>query len=87
MKKSSAILSATLGLALLGLGTIVACKQAQGERCQVNDDCEDGLQCILATDPPQCGDQDTSNPIDAEAPPDAPYDAPSDAASDATPPG
>lgn len=37
----------TLGL----VGSLVmfaACKQGEGERCQVNADCEDGLDCNIA---------------------------------------
>jgi hypothetical protein len=41
----------TTGCALL-LGlmsfTCVACHQAEGETCQINSDCEDGLTCCIA---------------------------------------
>ena len=33
-------------LAILGLTlALSACKQGEGERCQIDDDCEDGLTC------------------------------------------
>ena len=34
-------------LAVLGLsaGLIAGCKQKEGERCEINDDCEAGLVC------------------------------------------
>lgn len=75
-----------LGLAALAW---TACKQEEGERCQINDDCADDLVCNLAT--LQCsksggGGIDATIPIDApdaatiaDAAPDAPIDAPPDA--------
>jgi predicted small secreted protein len=37
-----------LGLVVvLGLASLTACRQGQGERCQVTSDCEDGLLCVL----------------------------------------
>ena len=36
-------------IALVGsLVTLAACKQGQGDRCQVDDDCESGLVCAEA---------------------------------------
>ncbi|MDX2090169.1 MAG: hypothetical protein SFX73_20085 [Kofleriaceae bacterium] len=70
-----------------------ACKQQEGERCQINDDCEDGLVCNKATQ--ECairtsGDIDATIPIDApdaattdDASIDGPIDAPIDAMLDA----
>jgi hypothetical protein len=55
---------------LLALGFVAACKQSEGERCQVDDDCEDPLVCAQATQ--TCADNDTSSGIDAMAPMDAP---------------
>lgn len=34
-----------LGLAFLLLAAVAGCKQGAGERCQIDDDCEDGLVC------------------------------------------
>ena len=34
------------GLATIG---VTACKQGEGDICQINDDCEDGLICNAAT--------------------------------------
>jgi hypothetical protein len=31
------------------VGAMAACKQGEGERCQVEEDCEDGLICNAAT--------------------------------------
>jgi hypothetical protein len=31
------------------LGAMASCKQGEGERCQVEADCESGLQCNAAT--------------------------------------
>ncbi|MBA3391505.1 MAG: hypothetical protein H0T89_02620 [Deltaproteobacteria bacterium] len=70
----------------------VACKQEEGERCQVDDDCDEPLVCAQAT--LTCADNDTSSALDAMPPldapdaplaPDAPPDAPPDARIDAMP--
>lgn len=71
-----------LGLAALAW---TACKQEEGERCQINSDCADGLVCNLAT--LQCA-KSGGGGIDATIPIDAPdaatvIDAPLDAALDA----
>lgn len=64
----------------LGGGLLAACKQGEGERCQVNDDCEDGLNCSVATQ--TCEERASVTEIDATVP-----DAePADAAIDAMPP-
>jgi hypothetical protein len=73
VKKPIAIVIASLGLGLLTLGGIASCKQGEGERCQVQTDCEDGLECNEAEGVCrsfQAGD------LDAQPPPDAPIDAP-----------
>ena len=65
--------------ALAAVGIIASCKQSEGERCQVDADCEDGLVCAQATQ--TCADNDTSAGIDALVPTDAPDampDAPPD---------
>jgi hypothetical protein len=63
-----------LGLAI-ALG-VVACKQAEGERCQSSADCDTGLTCNLAKDPPVCQLSGTGGGIDALPPIDAEIDAP-----------
>jgi hypothetical protein len=51
-------------LALVSTLTVVAaCKQSQGDRCQVNEDCESGLLCNQAKNTCQAmsaGDLDAS---------------------------
>jgi len=55
------------------LVTLAACKQGEGERCQVTSDCEEPLVCNIGAQ--QCqGTSGTS--IDASLPADAPTDAP-----------
>lgn len=77
---------ASLALAILSLA---ACKSGLDERCQVNDDCEDGLVCVnLSSDP--------ANPVSvcregvdntSDAAIDAPQDGPeNDGAPDAPSP-
>lgn len=71
------------GLVTLALG----CKQGEGDRCQVNTDCDEGLICNQATTPPRCQKPSNSGGIDATVPEqiDAAVDAPPDAAPDASP--
>lgn len=39
-----------LGLVLIAtLVTAYSCKQGEGDVCQINDDCEDGLSCNAGT--------------------------------------
>jgi hypothetical protein len=57
VKNWSAIAIATLGLSLLTLGGIAACKQGEGERCEFEADCEEGLICNLGKDPHVCEDE------------------------------
>lgn len=62
---------------LLSVGVIAACKQGEGERCQVNADCDDGLICNQGTNPPSC-QATVGGGIDATVPdadPDGPVDA------------
>jgi hypothetical protein len=65
-------------LTLLSAGIIAACKQGEGERCQVNRDCDDGLTCNQGTSPPSCQGVGDELPIDGSVPdadPDGPVDA------------
>jgi len=69
------------------LGALSACKQGQGDRCQVNDDCESPLVCNKAKNTCENGtggDQDAGI-IDAIPQSDAGVDAPQDAPRDAMP--
>lgn len=78
------LLAAACFAALAGL--VAACKQQEGERCQVDSDCENDLVCNQATlqcaSPNSSGMFDASTPdfLDAELDPDAPIDAMDDAA-------
>jgi hypothetical protein len=59
----------------------VACKSGEGERCQVDDDCDPGLSCNMAENTCQSGGgvpADASFPVDALLP-DGPVDAMPDA--------
>ena len=69
--------------ALLAFGLVASCKQGEGERCQVNEDCESPLVCAQATQ--TCADNNTSSGIDATPPVDGPPvpDGPPDAMLDA----
>ncbi|MBA3819142.1 MAG: hypothetical protein H0X17_09645, partial [Deltaproteobacteria bacterium] len=73
------LLSSMLSLTVLApLALVAGCKQKAGERCQVADDCEDGLVCAQATE--TCatsagGDIDALPPIDAPADSPVPVDA------------
>ena len=53
MRRLAARLLAVVSAAALvtgaGLG-LAACKQEEGEYCQVDEDCKSGLKCNLATD-------------------------------------
>jgi hypothetical protein len=66
---------------LVSLLALVGCKQGQGERCQVDSDCETGLLCAPAT---KTCEQTASGGFDAS--PDAiPIDAGIDGMPDAEP--
>jgi hypothetical protein len=56
--------------AVFTLGLVAACRQGEGERCQVNDDCDEPLVCVEATH--TCATSNTSMGIDATIPIDAP---------------
>jgi len=71
-----------LGLLAGGVGLLIGCKQGEGQRCQVNDDCDTGLVCNQATDPPSCQSPGSITGIDATVP-EADIDAPDDAPTDA----
>lgn len=64
------LLTALFLASLLPVALVASCKQSEGERCQVDDDCEDPLVCAQATQ--TCADNDTSSGIDAMVPIDAP---------------
>ena len=66
--KRLAIAFTLLALAVGGL--LASCKQGEGERCQVDDDCESPLVCAQATQ--TCADNNTSSGLDALPPIDAP---------------
>jgi hypothetical protein len=72
------LLFPVLLLAALSIGMLAACKQSQGERCQVTADCEEGLTCNQGQNPPVCQGSEGANPIDGSVPdadPDGPVDA------------
>jgi hypothetical protein len=84
--KRRPLLPLVLLLVAGGLVTLLlGCKQGEGDRCQVNEDCEDGLTCNQATNPPRCQRSEGNNPIDAALPIDA-IDAAIDAPLDDAPP-
>jgi len=56
--------------AVASVGLVASCRQSEGERCQVDDDCEDPLVCAQATQ--TCADNNSSSGIDALPPTDAP---------------
>jgi hypothetical protein len=43
-----------LGAALLS-SLLAGCKQAEGERCQIDDDCMSGLACVLSSTTREAG--------------------------------
>jgi hypothetical protein len=85
--KRLAAISAALALAAAAL--VASCRQGEGDRCQVNADCEDNLICNQATQ--RCA-RTAGGDIDADVPdppipdmalPDAAVDAMIDAMIDA----
>lgn len=66
--------------AVLGCAMYVGCKQGDGDRCQVDSDCQSGL-CNKSKG--TCATVGGSGPIDAEVPDGIPVDAPKDAPADA----
>lgn len=80
-------LTAFLGAALLAV-TLAACKQGEGEVCQIDDDCETGLECNAGTmrcQSPGADRADARPPSDAGAPDAGTPDAGADAGVDAAP--
>jgi hypothetical protein len=63
------------------LSALAACKQGQGSRCQVSDDCDSNLVCNVATN--TCESTSDNAPQDAEVIDAIPADAAPDAADDA----
>jgi hypothetical protein len=69
---------------LLLMWVLAGCKQGEGEVCQINDDCEDGLDCNAGTG--RCQRPGGAPTFDAGTPtPDAMVDAAVDAGIDAGP--
>ncbi len=62
-------------------GWAIGCKQGEGDRCQVNDDCESPLVCNQAT---QTCSTSSGGGLDASLPIDAPLDSPPDSPPDTT---
>ena len=61
----------------IGVGAwVVGCKQGEGDRCQVNEDCASGLVCNRAT---QSCAKTNGGGIDANILGNPPIDAPDDA--------
>jgi len=58
-------------MALLTCLLSFGCKQGEGERCEIKDDCEDGLDCVGPAGAKTC---ETGNNVRADAAPD--FDAP-----------
>jgi len=78
-------LGAFIGSALLAV-SLASCKQGEGEVCQIDDDCESGLECNAGTmrcQSPGADRADASPRVDAGPPdagtPDAGFDAGVDA--------
>lgn len=75
-----------IGIVAGGLSAaLVSCKQARGDRCQVDDDCRDGLICNKATD--TCQETGGGGDIDATIPPELIDAGAMDAPIDASPSG
>ena len=75
------ILGLATALALAGAALVGACRQEEGDRCQVSADCADGLVCNQAT---QTCAKTSGGGIDADVPdPPMPDAALPDAAIDA----
>lgn len=79
-------LRAILGSALLAV-SFASCKQGEGEVCQIDDDCESGLECNAGTmrcqspgaDRADAAPQVDAGPPDAGSPDATEYDAGIDA--------
>ena len=68
------LLLTALIAAVVPIALVASCKQGEGQRCQVDADCDGDLVCAQATH--LCATSDTSGGIDALPPVDAPTDAP-----------
>jgi hypothetical protein len=73
VKRSIQVIVASLGLSLLVLVGIGSCKQGEGQRCQIQDDCEEGLLCNVGEGVCRAA---SSEAIDAELPEAPPPDVP-----------
>jgi len=62
-------------------GVIASCRQGDGERCQIQSDCQSGLMCSEAEH--RCVSTNAGGEEDANGPEAGPIDAPADAPSDA----
>ena len=62
-------------------GVVASCKQGEGERCQLQSDCQSGLTCNVAQH--VCVSSGSGSDIDALPPEAGPIDAPTDTPSDA----
>jgi hypothetical protein len=80
MRRRLAYVLAALTVLGLSAGLIGGCKQKEGERCQINDDCASGLVCNTGTG--TCQHAGAAS-VDAVPPPDAVVDS---GPIDATPP-
>jgi hypothetical protein len=58
--------------ALLATLSLAGCKQGDGENCQIDSDCEDGLECVQEGESRMvCRSTDIEDPVDAAPTPDA----------------
>lgn len=62
----SALLVGLSCAALSGVASSTGCKQGEGDVCQINDDCEDDLECNAGTR--RCQRPGTAGPTDASVP-------------------
>ena len=81
IKRTVSLVVASLALSALAVGGLASCRQGEGQRCQVQADCEEGLQCNEGEG--LCRAQPMGE-LDALPPPDAPLDAPVDSAIDSS---
>jgi hypothetical protein len=68
-------------IASLATSALLACTQAEGETCQINEDCEDGLECRRESSAdrgvcvrPEENGRETQETDDPVLPPDTPED-------------
>lgn len=74
-----------LGAALLS-SLLAGCKQAEGERCQIDDDCMPGLTCVLSSTTREAGGYCKSSSAPAVLPDLATKPTPADLATAPPPP-